>query len=77
MYIGAMALVAVQFLPGLLLAEESVRGGGVAYEYAVMFSFPPVNLIILLALIFYLAILVLYCRKKVRLNSKFQAPNKF
>ena len=49
MYIGAMALVAVQFLPGLLLAEESVRGGGVTYEYAAMFSFPPENLITLLA----------------------------
>jgi hypothetical protein len=49
MYIGAMALVAVQFLPGFLLAEESVRGGGVAYEYAAMFSFPPENLITLLA----------------------------
>ena len=39
----AFVLSAVQMLPGMDAAAESVRGGGTPYEFAAMFSFPPEN----------------------------------
>lgn len=48
MYVVGSALSAVQLLTGLQAAAESIRGGGVKYDYAAMFSFPPENLITLL-----------------------------
>lgn len=45
----AALLAAAQFLPGLAAAQESVRSGGVNYEFAAMFSFPPENFLTLLA----------------------------
>lgn len=44
-YIGGALLCAVQILPGLATARESVRGGGVAFEFASQFSLPPENLL--------------------------------
>ena len=44
----AVGLTAVQWLPGLRFGPESVRGGGVAYEFAAMFSLPPENFLSLL-----------------------------
>jgi len=43
-----LLLAAVQILPGLETAAESVRSGGVPYEFATSFSFPPENFITLL-----------------------------
>lgn len=48
MYAGAGALAAVQLLPGLEVAGESIRSGGLSYEFAASFSLPPENLITLL-----------------------------
>lgn len=46
----AVALAAVQLLPGLVGLGQTARGGkGVGYEFASMFSFPPENLVTLLA----------------------------
>jgi len=47
-YAGASALSAVQLLPGIQAAAESVRSRGLPYEFAQMFSFPPENFITLL-----------------------------
>lgn len=49
MGIGAASLAAVQLLTGLDAAAESVRGGGVSRDFAALFSFPPENLLTLLA----------------------------
>ncbi len=48
-YLGASALSAVQLLVGFDVAGESARSGGVSYDFASMFSFPPENFITLLA----------------------------
>ncbi len=48
-YGGAAALSAVQLIPGIQAASESVRGTGLPYEFAAMFSLPPENLIGLLS----------------------------
>jgi len=45
MYVGAVALAAIQVLPGLAAAGESVRAGRTPYVFARMFSLPPENLI--------------------------------
>ncbi len=45
----ATLLSAAQLLPGLSAAGESVRSGGVSYEFASMFSFPPENFLTLVA----------------------------
>lgn len=45
MYIGALALGAVQILSGMEAAKESIRAGGVSFKFASMFSFPPENFI--------------------------------
>lgn len=47
MPLGGAALCAVQILPGLETASESVRSGGVPISFAAMFSFPPENLLTL------------------------------
>jgi len=47
-YVGASALSAVQLMPGIQAAAESVRSEGLPYEFAQMFSFPPENFITLL-----------------------------
>ena len=47
--IGAAALTAVQLLTGFDAAAQTIRGGGVPYEFAAMFSFPPENLLTLVA----------------------------
>ena len=44
-YVGALLLSSVQFLPGVQAAAECVRGPGTPLEFASMFSFPPENLI--------------------------------
>jgi hypothetical protein len=49
MYVGATALGSVQLLTSLQAGSESVRGGGVTYEFASMVSFAPENLLTLLA----------------------------
>lgn len=49
MYVGASALGAVQLLTGIQVAEESIRSGGLPYEFAARFSLPPENLVTLLA----------------------------
>lgn len=48
-YPMAALLSAAQLLPGLSAAGESVRSGGVNYEFAAMFSLPPENFLTLLA----------------------------
>jgi hypothetical protein len=45
----AALLAAAQLLPGLAATSEAVRSGGVAYEFAAMFSFPPENFLTALA----------------------------
>ncbi|MGO9610163.1 MAG: YfhO family protein [Verrucomicrobiia bacterium] len=45
MYAGAAALGAVQFLTSLQAVSESIRGGGITYQFARTFSFPPENLL--------------------------------
>ena len=45
---GAASLSAVQLLTGWEAARESVRSGGVPFEFARMFSLPPENLLTLL-----------------------------
>lgn len=45
----AALFAAVQLLPGLAAGSESVRSGGVGYQFAAMFSFPPENALTLLA----------------------------
>jgi len=49
MYFGAMLLGAVQILSSFQAASESVRAGGVGYEFASTFSFAPENFITLIA----------------------------
>ena len=44
-YGGAVILAAAQILPGIEAGRDSLRGAGVPYEFAAMFSFPPENLI--------------------------------
>jgi len=48
-FAGAAALTAAQLLTGMDAASQSVRGQGVSYEFAAMFSFPPENLLTLIA----------------------------
>jgi hypothetical protein len=48
-YGGAAALVAVQLLPSLSAATEILRGGLAAFSYVRVFSFPPENLLTLIA----------------------------
>ncbi len=48
MYLGAALLTAIQLLPGIQAAGESVRSGGTSYAFASTFSLPPENLITLL-----------------------------
>ncbi len=45
----AALLAAAQLLPGFFAASEAVRSGGVSYDFASMFSFPPENLATLVA----------------------------
>lgn len=49
MAMGAGALSAVQLLPGLDAASESLRAGGASYEFASTFGLPPENLPTLVA----------------------------
>ena len=44
-YGGAVVLAAAQILPGIEAGRDTLRGVGVPYEFAAMFSFPPENLI--------------------------------
>ncbi|MEI6338719.1 MAG: hypothetical protein WCQ57_09085 [Verrucomicrobiota bacterium] len=54
MVAGAVAMAAVQFLPARAFIAESLRSvKGMPYEFAAMFSFPPENLITLLAPFFF------------------------
>jgi hypothetical protein len=48
MYAGAFFLGAAQILTGMEAASESVRKGGIPFEFASMFSYPPENFITLL-----------------------------
>ena len=48
-YLGAAAMGAVQLFTGIQASGETVRSIGLTYELASMFSFPPENLITLLA----------------------------
>ena len=47
--VGGFALSAVQLLTGLAESRETLRGPGVSYAFAAMFSFPPENLLTLLS----------------------------
>ena len=49
MFVGAVALTAVQVLESLHAGTESIRSRGVSYEFASMFSLPPENFLTLLA----------------------------
>ncbi|MCX8092050.1 MAG: hypothetical protein N3I86_14145, partial [Verrucomicrobiae bacterium] len=49
LYGGGAALGAVQLLTGLAESGETLRGAGLSYEFAAMFSFPPENLLTLVA----------------------------
>jgi hypothetical protein len=49
MYAGAAAVGAVQLLTSFQAASESIRSGGVSYDFASMVSFAPENLLTLLA----------------------------
>jgi hypothetical protein len=53
MYIGAVLLAAMQFLPGLAATSEQVRSGGLPYSVASTFSLPPQNVITALAPTFF------------------------
>lgn len=53
MYVGAVGLTAIQLLPGVEAARESVRAGGTSFEFASTFSLPPQNLITLLVPAFF------------------------
>jgi len=44
-YGGAAVLAAAQILPGIEAGRDTLRGMGVPYDFAAMFSFPPENLI--------------------------------
>jgi hypothetical protein len=44
-YSGAAVLTAAQILPGIEAGRDTLRGMGVPYDFAAMFSFPPENLI--------------------------------
>jgi hypothetical protein len=44
-YMGAVILAAAQILPGIEAGRDTLRGMGVPYEFAAMFSFPPENLV--------------------------------
>ena len=46
---GGFALSAVQLLTGLAESRETFRSAGLSYRYAALFSFPPENLLTLLA----------------------------
>ena len=49
MFAGAALLTAVQLLPGIMAAKESVRGAGTTYQFASTFSLPPRNFVTLVA----------------------------
>ena len=49
MFVWGAALAAIQLLPGIAVAGESIRGGGVSAAFAGTFSFPPENFITLFA----------------------------
>ena len=51
--VGSLLLTAFQILPVLTSSQEGVRGAGVATGFAAMFSFPPENLITLVAPFFF------------------------
>ena len=51
-YFSAAFLSAVQLLPGLAASADSVRSSGLSLEFAAMFSFPPENIITLIAPVF-------------------------
>lgn len=44
-YFGGAALAAIQLIPGLASTGQSVRAGGVPYEFALHYSLPPENLL--------------------------------
>jgi len=52
-YLGGAALSAVQLLTGLAESRETLRSIGTSYEFAAMFSFPPENLLTLVAPTFF------------------------
>ncbi|CAN5700946.1 YfhO family protein [soil metagenome] len=49
MYAGAIGLSAIQLFPGIMLATETVRSGGLSYAMAGTFSLPPENVLTLFA----------------------------
>ncbi|MCX7817515.1 MAG: YfhO family protein [Syntrophales bacterium] len=49
MFFGGTLLSAIQVMTGMEASGESVRAGGVAYDFAAMFSLPPENLLTLIA----------------------------
>lgn len=51
--VGSLLLTAFQILPVLTASQEGVRSAGVATGFAAMFSFPPENIITLLAPFFF------------------------
>jgi len=53
LFAGGFALAAVEVMTGLQATGESVRGGGVPYGFASTLSFPPENLVTLIAPYFF------------------------
>jgi hypothetical protein len=51
--LGSLALSAFFLLPGLAAAGETMRSGGVSIAFASMFSFPPENIMTLIAPFFF------------------------
>lgn len=49
MYVGAVALTAVQLCAGIAATRDSVRSGGLPYEFAAETSFAPENLLTVIA----------------------------
>ena len=52
-YAGGIAISAIQLFSGIETARETVRSAGVSYQFAAMFSYPPENLISLIAPFFF------------------------
>jgi len=49
LYLAAAALAAAQLFPGMAAVGQSLRHGGIDFSFARMFSFPPENLLTLVA----------------------------
>ena len=46
--VGGIGLASIQFLPVLAAAKEGIRQGGLSYDFASLYSFPPGNFVTLI-----------------------------